>query len=49
MVGSFQTNRDAAFAERKSNPINCSGHTERVKIDRLCISQDATYGGNFAA
>lgn len=38
-----------AFAERKSQAVNGAGYPKNMEIDRMCISEDATYGDDFIA
>lgn len=40
---------DAAFAEGKSQAVNCAGYPKYMEIDGVCIGEDATYGDDFIA
>jgi hypothetical protein len=39
----------AAFAEGKSQTVDCAGEPKGMEIDRVCIGEDATYGDDFIA
>lgn len=41
--------RCPAFLEGKGYPVNCAGHAKSMEIDRMCISENPTYGDHFVA
>ena len=49
VVRSLQVHCGSAFAEGKGQTVNCAGYSKSMEVDRVCISEDATYGDDFIA